>query len=154
MVFHPKFSYGSLLDGIKGFKPALNRINNWWREYVESTVATGQSACQRCGHLCPVQFTVPDDYRAPELRGEKWIFSLCERCRAVCQISANQIGLNTAVGQQFWREHPRLRMRPTQERPSASGPILVTRLDSATGKAAIEVAYALRTMQVVGVQRF
>jgi RNA polymerase sigma factor (sigma-70 family) len=153
MVFHPKFSYGDLLNGVKGFKPALNRINQWWREYVDGAVATGQSDCQRCGLPRRVQFSVPDDYKAPELRGEKGLFTECERCGALCQISACQIALNTVAGQQFWREHSRLRMLPYQERASANGPILVTRIESATGRAALEVAYSLQTMQIVGTER-
>jgi RNA polymerase sigma factor (sigma-70 family) len=153
MVMHRDFCYGNLLDGVKGFKPALNRINHWWREYVDGAVASGQSNCQRCGHPRRVQFAVPDDYKATELRGEKGLFAECERCGAVCQISASQIGLTTFEGQRFWREYPRVRMCPPQERSSASGPILVTRLESATSRATLEIAYSMQTMQIVGTER-
>ena len=59
--------------------------------------------------------------------------------------------LELLVGQAFWREHGRIRTLPDRDVEAAGGPAIVSRFESATGSAKLEVVFARDTLEVIGV---
>jgi RNA polymerase sigma-70 factor (ECF subfamily) len=149
MHFTPGQPNATLLEGVKGIKPALKRTDRWWNDFITGTIRRGMVACFHCGHRQPYRTAFPADYFEKPLANHHGLWTTCEKCSWKFHISAEQIGLIQPEGAAFWRNNPRLIMRPAQVRPSANGPLIVSRLESVTGRGFIEFARSARTMELL-----
>ena len=59
--------------------------------------------------------------------------------------------LELPAGLAFWRAHGRIRTLPDRDVEAAGGPAIVSRFESATGSARLEVVFARDTLEVIGV---
>ena len=144
---------GTLLDGVKGFKPALKRADRWWGDFIANALKTGTVPCCRCGHRQSYRTAFPADYFEKPLANHFGLWTTCEKCTWKFHISAEQMGLIHPEGASFWQNNPRLIMRPGQERSSANGPLIISRLESVTGRGFIEFSRSARTMELTQISR-
>jgi RNA polymerase sigma-70 factor (ECF subfamily) len=141
-----------LLDGVSQFKPALSRLSAWTHRSVHSTLSTGRGTCERCGAPATAVLRMPED-GPPSLRD---LPGLTTRCRQCGWLSANGLGivvLTLPEVQRFWKDYPRLQSSPRREVETAGVPALVSRLESVTEAAAIEVITTRATHQVLSIHR-
>jgi RNA polymerase sigma factor (sigma-70 family) len=156
MFFKPESSHGNLLEGVKGFKPALNRIIRWWDDYAQTTLKQGHIPCMRCARPLPLHLRVPEnvgiDY-LQSLRGEAGVLTLCEPCKSFRFAGIEDLSLHHEAVLEFWQRYPRMRMLHRMETAPSTGLIAITRFESVLSSAAIEIVHSVNTMKNVGVYR-
>lgn len=141
------------LAGVKSFRPAIKRLAAWWNEYAVTGTREGKVACYQCGAPAPVRFSTPPDPLRPSWSEMPGLYSSCERCDTMRFVSVPRISLHLPEAQRFWGEHPRMVVEPAREVASAAGCLFVTRLQSVTSSAALEVVCARSTLEVVRIER-
>jgi RNA polymerase sigma-70 factor (ECF subfamily) len=141
------------LGGVRGYKPALNRLTGWWHAFTRTALADGAVTCSGCGGRSPVAHGIPFDERFPHLAGVPGLYTQCPTCRMTVYIDAAQMAFQTPAAQAFWRDNPRVVLGKPRRVESAQGPLLVTRLESVTGRDAMEFALSASTLETVRVER-
>ncbi len=135
-----------LLDGVTGYKPALNRIVARLRAFYEPGIVGRQARCRWCGRLAPVR-TGPED-----VSGEHDVQTACAQCGQVSGISTvSAVASLRPEVQAFLREQRRVRTLPCQHSETEGVPAIVARFQSITGSAALTVVLAQETLQAIGV---
>jgi RNA polymerase sigma-70 factor (ECF subfamily) len=142
-------NYDGLLDDVKTFKPALNRVMEWADVYYRRGVVERTVRCMKCGRRALLRLGLPADMREA-LRGVPGVHVTCS-CRPINHSSITGMALYTAEGRRFWREHPRLRTLPPREVEVAGSPALLVSLQSVTAGAGLDVLFARDTLQIVGI---
>jgi hypothetical protein len=137
------------LGGVKGYKPALNRIAVWWDLRVAECARTGGTPCPHCDGRMDGRTVVPPEFPWAHLRGWEGSYAACAACGHFFYCHPTRIALFSPEARRFWSAHPRLRVGEPRHVASAQGPLVVTRLEDAAGRAALEVVCARRTMEVV-----
>jgi RNA polymerase sigma factor (sigma-70 family) len=142
-----------LLSGVKGFKPALNRVHSWFYDFARDAARTGVVSCYKCGDKVPIERAYPDDYFVPAWRGVPAVYAMCSKCHGTTCISVPRMSLTVPETSEFWRRYQRLRMLPLRYENSASGRLLVTRIEAVESKAALDIVHSANTLEVVEIQR-
>jgi RNA polymerase sigma-70 factor (ECF subfamily) len=143
-----------MLVGIKGFKPALNRVNRWWNDRSQRLIQEGYTRCLHCGHSpVPVSTIAGTEFPWPTYHGKVGLFTHCCRCGSATAIEAHEIARQSDAGQTFWQANPRFRTVAPVIVPSNDGRLLVTRLESVGSNRAIEIALHEQTMQIARIVR-
>jgi len=140
-----------LFRGIKAFKPALNRLMQSVHEEFHPALRARMVCCSSCGDMIPLHLSMPEEY-APAIRALRGIHTRCPRCNIVSGVRLSNIILYNPQVRAFWREHPRMRMLPEREIEFTGYPTLVTRFESVTGCATIDVITARDTYEVLDVR--
>ena len=137
-----------LFQGVKGFKPALNRklqdldtaMNRW------TAAGCPTARCLRCGAYAVREVCLVDIMRIHIST------AYCPHCRWMFgHTSAAAIAMARPEGRRFWREHPRMASVPDQEIEAAGRPAIITRLVSLTDSAELAVVLDRETRQVLDV---
>lgn len=136
-VFHSQASVRPLLDGLKGFRPALSRCSAWMDDLFRGAVAAGRAICRQCGHPTPLHLHLPAS-APPSVRARRGMHVRCEHCGAGSYESLDGFALNSPAGRRFWREHPRIRTLPQRELTHQGAPAIVISFESVSGPAAID----------------
>lgn len=131
---------------IKGYKPALNRLLRWAAAYWSGLV-DGRIPCPLCQR--PTRWRVGPDDDDPARRPAAWAECVACRCRASMDIGG--IALGQPAAQRFWRANPRMRMLPPRDVEVAGHAALVTRFESVTGSATLDVVSARDTFETLAV---
>jgi hypothetical protein len=114
------------------------RLRSWVQERYWTPAQGGLVRCTHCERLLLPVLGPNDVWRyAPQLR-----YSLVTEC-AACG-TRNRMWLTTLAfglpgGQQFWRDHPRLRLLPERDTTYQGQPAIRVGFESATGAARLEV---------------
>jgi hypothetical protein len=138
-------------QGIKGFRAALSRVMTWGGGYVRPGQRSAR--CVSCGRAAPIYQDRGEDLPrecgpgGPHIHSYVW----CPTCGAGLHATLPDRVLNLPEGQQFWREHPRLRLLPEREVEAAGGPALVTSFESITGGARLDVVTARDAFEIIGI---
>jgi RNA polymerase sigma-70 factor (ECF subfamily) len=144
--------FSEVLRGIKGFKPALNRISNLWLNYCRTALARGFAACLLCDKPVPVELTIPPDIAGAEGPPQPAFFLRCQRCETLCYADVTMLGLWQPEAQAFWRGHPRIRVLPGREVSAHGGTVAVlTRIESVTTSEVLDILTAKDTLQVIDI---
>ncbi len=139
-----------LLDGVRGFRPALNRVAAHSHAFYRAALASGEAACGGCGGAAQLRYTLAPDLYPPEtLTGTRGVHLHCPRCAIVGSISLRMLVLCTPEAQRFWRTHERIRTLPEREVVFACQPALLTRLEQIAGPAALEFVSAGESYQLL-----
>jgi hypothetical protein len=141
-----------VLGGVKGFKPALNRIHAWWWEYEQKALRERHAACPTCGKDAPVVFTPPPE--TPKDLAPYLAFCVhCQYCGRSTGPSPLGIAMMHPRTQQVWKRHPRIRGRVPQAKLRLdNGRIaVVARFEGVNENAAIEVLSARDTAEILEV---
>lgn len=129
---------------VKGFKPALSRLMTWADSFYLPGLKAGVISCSRCNQqiqprLCFTPYPFP------------FIDASCPACGGLNTHSLCAHALGLPEGQQFWREHPRLRTLPYRQVEVEGHPASITTFESVTGSARFEVILALDTFTLLRV---
>ena len=135
-----------LLEGVKGFKPALNRMTAHSWETYKHGIAGRTARCPRCGGEARLR-TSPH-----RVHGHRDVQTDCGRCgRASGIATTSALASHTPEARAFWREHGRIRTPPGREVEAAGVPAIVSRIESVAGSARLEVVLARDTLELIAV---
>ena len=140
----------NILRGVKGYRAAYKRLAGWWHLHAENAVHHETVACYYCGLPVPVQHDVPEGDRWASADHEPGLFTHCTHCLRRCYLNVTERSFMVPALQQFWSENPRSRLIAARHIDSADGPAYVTRLESVTGNAAVEVLTDAKTLALRG----
>lgn len=143
-----------LLGEVKGAKPALNRLSEWWGRLGEGAVARREVPCATCGAPdARVQFGDPPAGAHPALRDMSGMYMACGRCRKVHCLTPNGFAFHSAVGREFWKRNPRMRLAPWRTTRFEGREAVVVRMESAGADAAnLEMVLARDTYETLHVE--
>jgi len=148
----PEFTFArvaqldKICPGIKGYKPALNRVLRWTAAYWAGLV-DGHVPCPLCGR--PTLWRVGLDDNDPSPRPAAWAACTACHCRAHADIGG--IALGQPAAQRFWRANPRIRTLPPRQVEVAGRAALMTQFESVTGSATLTVVSARDTFETLSV---
>ncbi len=136
-----------LLEGVKGFKAALNRMSARSHEFYEHGIAGRTAWCWWCGGEAPLRVS------AYEELGYRDVLTDCPRCGRQGGVgTTGAVALHTPQAQAFWREHGRIRTLPGREVEAGGVPAVVSTIESVTGGARLEVVLVRDTLRVIDTQ--
>ncbi len=139
-----------LLDGVKGYRPTLNRIMAWADAYFQRGLAQRAVPCPDCGQALPLHLRMsPLD--PPALQSVRGVHAHCPACGFLTSQGLGNITLTLPESRRFWREHQRIRLLPTREAVVAGTIALVRRLESVTDRAALDVLIDRETYRVLAI---
>lgn len=140
-------SYQGLLDGIKAFKPALNRVMVWGDPYYHQGVLSGEVLCQRCGRLAPLVANRRSD-PCPAMFSDLGVHMECS-CNALNNSDLAGMALFTTAGRDFWRMHSRIHLTPERYVEIGGRDAIVIGYKSVTGSATFDAIYARDTFELL-----
>ncbi|MDP9372454.1 MAG: RNA polymerase sigma factor [Chloroflexota bacterium] len=140
--------FRALFAGVKGYKPALNRMARNTDRYLRPALTTGVSRCLNCGRRLPVRLGMaPTD--PPEVQGVRGVHCYCRDCQVSDSVRLTSIALYLPDGRRFWRAHPRMRLLPEREIERDGRAALVIGYESLTAAARFDVVVARDTYAVL-----
>ncbi len=137
-----------ILGGVKGFKPALSRTQAWMHRYYRDALVHRVIACPHCGQMNPLEIGNPPP-GSPWLHGDRRFRVFCTRCRWVSTLSFSGAILALPETQQFWRLHSRMQIVPAGRVEIDGYTATVTRIESVTDGAHLEVISACDTYAIL-----
>ncbi|MCG8350675.1 MAG: RNA polymerase sigma factor [Chloroflexales bacterium] len=138
----------NVLHGIKGYKIAYTRTMTWVTNYLRPGFRQGSVPCLKCGAAAPLQRGWPVD-APPSIQMLRGVHALCRSCGRSVPASLNAFVFTHPAVQQFKRAHPRHCLRSEDEIDWHGRPAFVSRIESVTAPAGIDVVYAADTMEVL-----
>ncbi len=135
---------------VRGFSATYQRSLVEHDRYFGGGAAELAELCCRCGQPLPYRPTV-----------EPWggsvnhyLHAWCDTCRnGMGQFGATWQLMSTPEGQQFQREHSRLRFLPDREIEASGVPALVVRAESMTSRARLEGVFVRDTFERIRLMR-
>jgi len=140
--------YANLLGGVQSFKPAYSRMLAALAPIYRQALQSRSAPCPVCGTTLQVQM----DYRVrgdPESKETRQILLHCPACEWASNKTPSGLVLALPEAQRFWREHPRLLIRPGQEIESQGAPAYLTRIQSVTSAAELTVISRQDTFELL-----
>jgi RNA polymerase sigma-70 factor (ECF subfamily) len=140
--------------------PELKATSGHWRLLMNITrqignqfrqnLADGTVHCRKCGQNLPMRLA----YSAgTPMSGGWWIASAsCPACNSEMWAYHSELALYLPQGQRFWRKQRRIRTLPEQEIEANGRAAIVTRFESLTSTARLEVVSARDTAEIIHVQ--
>ncbi|HEV2126635.1 MAG TPA: RNA polymerase sigma factor, partial [Chloroflexota bacterium] len=145
--------YPALFNGITRVKPALNRVLAWYDDHFQRRPPGAVLPCLRCGQLLPIRGPLAvSPHVPPMLRATLAISVHCDACGANAEHQIAGRALALPEGRQFWRDHPRIHLLPPREIDLGGVAAVVTRFESVTTSATLDVVSVRDTFEVVQVQ--
>ncbi len=133
----------ALFAGVKGYKPALTRLLRWGHDYWRGH-GEGSVPCTGCARPVPVRIAADTG----ALSGH-FAEATCPACGQVAHWSLAGIVLALPAAQQFWRRHGRIRTLPERQIERDGSTTLVTRFESVTAQARLEVIATRDTFEII-----
>jgi RNA polymerase sigma factor (sigma-70 family) len=119
-------------------------------EHYRAALATGHSACLRCGREIATRQWLPG--HAPPTSALLYgIHLTCPACDLLDHGSPWHLSLDTPEAQRFWRRHPRMRALPTCEIETDGRPALVIGYESVTDNDRLEIVADRATYETLRV---
>ena len=140
--------YANLLGSLQKFKPAYSRMLAALAPIYRQALQSRSAPCPVCGTTLQVQM----DYRVrgdPESKESRQILLHCPACEWASNKTPSGLVLALPEAQKFWREHPRLLIRPGQEIESQGAPAYLTRIQSVTSAAELTVISRQDTFELL-----
>ncbi len=139
-----------VLKGIRGYKPLYSRLAVWCDHYYRAGLRAGSSACVRCGSTVAVSITTPGNFPRwlrdnremhawMQRPADRVVAIACEDCLSSCITSLESLVLESAQARQFLQAHPRVRTLPRQHLETAGRAAILTRFESVTATATLDV---------------
>lgn len=150
---HAALDAETLLGSIKGYKPALSRVTDWWMQRYESAIATGETACGGCGRRARATATPPPGTRA-DLLTVRGLYFRCDACapRTGC-VTPTGLAFHTPAVQRFWREQGRMKWLWERDVTVDGRAAVSICMGSVTGTATIETILARDTFETLRVDQ-
>ncbi|GCE07136.1 RNA polymerase sigma factor [Dictyobacter aurantiacus] len=138
------------IRGIKGYKPAVTRMNNWANYYYRTALNTGSVPCCECGHPVALNFGLPDTAASwMRQRATPVINLFCGHCQSRSYSSLEHLALSLPALNQFRRQHPRIRTLPSRFIEAQGGRAMVSSYESVTSAARVDVVTSLENFQTL-----
>jgi RNA polymerase sigma-70 factor (ECF subfamily) len=119
-------------------------------DHYRAALATGHSACLRCGREIAIRQWLPG--HAPPASALLYgIHLLCPTCDLLDLGSPWHLSLDTPEAQRFWRRHPRMRALPRREIETGGRPALVIGYESVIGGERLEIVADRTTYETLRV---
>lgn len=150
---HAALPTSKVLGDVKGFKPALNRISNWWHHYFQQGREKGRAACPFCGKQASILTTPPmgADPRLSQLNG---LFISCMHCSRLSCMTASGMAFHTPEVQQFWRDYPRLQLLAETSIRFGSHDAIMVMFRSVTDSVVLEAVLSRTTFETIQVRTY
>jgi hypothetical protein len=139
-----------LLDGIKGYKPALSRLMARADECYQRRLSHRTVDCIICGHRTALHDGLPDGVPMPLWFLQTvplWI--CCEICGVGMTTSHIAMVLCLPEGRQFWQAHPKIHLQSVARIEAEGNAALVSSFASLGDSARLEVVTSLDTCAVI-----
>ncbi|MFL5800325.1 MAG: RNA polymerase sigma factor [Roseiflexaceae bacterium] len=147
--------FPGLLDGIKGYKPALSRVMTWSDEHYRRRLNHRMVVCLICGHPTALRDGWPDDAPVwPWALHTAPLHTRCNVCSVIMTTSHTAMALCLPEGRQFWQEHPKIRFRSVARIEAEGCAALVSSFESLSDSARFEVVSNLDTCAVIRVHTY
>jgi hypothetical protein len=140
--------YAGILGGLQKFKPAYSRMLAALAPIYRRALQSGSAPCPVCGTTLQVRM----DYRIqgdPESRESRQTLLHCPACGWASNKTLSGLVLALPEAQKFWRENPRLVIRPGQEIEAQGSPAYLTRIQSVTSAAELTVVSRQDTFELL-----
>jgi len=133
-----------VLGGVKGFKPAYNRLLSWGAGYYVPGLRAGEAPCTACGRMVHPTLKV--------FNGQYKIDASCQVCGCINYSALEGMAFALPEGLRFWRENPRVRMLADQPVAEAEGePAVLFSRESVTTGRRFEVLFGLKSYKFLRV---
>jgi len=140
-------SAADLFGGVRGFKPALNRVQVAIHAGYRDGIAGRVLPCWYCGAAAPLRLS-PFAYDG----ANRDVQTTCPNCGGVRGLSGTAgVALVTPQGRAFVRRHGRVRSLPALEVEAEGVPAIVTRFESVAGRDRLELVYARDRLMLLDV---
>ena len=146
--------HAALFGYVKTYKPALSRLLTWGETYYHPNLLSRTVPCLHCGRPTTLGFN-------PSVHAPLWVqtgygnrqgvYHECECRDSQSWASLDFLTLSLPQGRQFLQEHPRMRSLPPYEVETDGRPAIVTRFESVTEQARLEVVSARDSYEVLRV---
>ena len=147
------YEWPTLFQGVRGYKPAMGRVMRWANAYYRPALVAGTAPCLTCGRALLIRREQAPEVVAPlhNRVAMPGVHVHCERCAVTCSMRLSNLTLYLPQAWRFWRAHPRIRTLTdgTVEARGQAAP--VTRFESVTGAASLDVVTARDTYEVLGI---
>jgi hypothetical protein len=140
--------YASILGSLQKFKPAYSRMLAALGPIYRQALQSRSAPCPVCGTTLQVRL----DYRTkgdPESRKSRQVLLYCPACDWASNKTLSGLVLALPEAQKFWRENPRLVIRPGQEIEAQGSPAYLTRIQSVTSAAELTVISRQDTFELL-----
>ncbi len=155
------YEWPDLFRGVRGYKPAFNRVMRWVNGYYPPALRRGSVPCELCGRPLPLQLRLPDDVPlvlngdvSLVLNGaERGVSARCDGCGIGCSMRLSNLALYLPRAWRFWSAHPRIHLLPERrvELAAAGQPALLISFAEGAGGARLDVALAADSYEVLDV---
>jgi hypothetical protein len=120
-----------------------------WDAFFRQARAAGFAPCGRCGYASTPRSRLLSQLSGPPTLSTRGVAWRCERCDASGDLHLLSLTLYGPIGRRFWQDHPRIRMLPEREIVAAGRPALLTRFESLTDAASLEVVSAQDSFEIL-----
>jgi RNA polymerase sigma factor (sigma-70 family) len=139
-----------VLNGVRGYKPALNRLSAWWNAYYSEGLKRGKIACPQCGREARMTSEPPVGVH-PLLAEVRGAYIACSHCRHPVCISASGLAFHSSAVQKFWRDHPRIALSEERDVRFGNAEAVAVIFRSLTDSATLEVVLARDSFETLTV---
>jgi RNA polymerase sigma-70 factor (ECF subfamily) len=137
-----------LFQGVKGYKPALTRLFTAAYDLVYPALFSRVLPCPCCGRPAQLRHGSPS-YYPTAVRHMHGVYCHCDQCGDLADMWLYGLALALPEGRRFWRDHPRIRIRPEQEIEFAGRPALLVGFESVVDDARFEAVFARDTFEAL-----
>jgi RNA polymerase sigma factor (sigma-70 family) len=143
--------YASLLGNTRTYKPAYSRLLVGLAPFYLKALTTRTAACLACGRPVVIHRSHGSKKPASSAREHSDIRIHCSTCDWATNTTHRGLVLALPDVQRFWRENPRIRTFPAVEIEHQGSLAYVTRLQSLTGAAELQVISLRETLAPIAV---
>ncbi|MBV7330802.1 RNA polymerase sigma factor [Chloroflexi bacterium TSY] len=137
-----------LLEGVRGFRPALNRSRQWRHTFFQAGLRTGEVDCPCCTKTVKLHLNVHTPVPAffgPRPADEQCVWAHCTACG--WHHHSDLGGLSGAYPEwlHFWRQHPRMNSLPIQQIEYQGAPASLVSVRSHNDDAQLDLIFHAKT---------
>ncbi len=141
-----------LFAGVKGYKPALSRIQVWSHSFYRQGLTRRAIACPSCGRMTPMLRHLPAAPLVPlSQQHRRGAYMYCPLCDTANWTTLPHLALSLPEGQRFWRTHPRIRTLPEREVEAQGRPAIITAFESVTDASTFVIVSDHETYAVLSI---
>jgi len=141
-----------LFAGVKGYKPALSRIQVWSNTFYRQGLSHGAISCPACSRMTPMLRRLPPAHCIPlSQQHRRGAYMYCPVCDTANWTTLPHLALSLPEGRRFWRAHPRIRTLPEREVETQGCPAIITAFESVTDTSTFVIVSDRETYAVLSI---